>query len=325
MMKISCDIISDLLPLYYDDVCSLQSRELVKEHLKECRECAQMLSQFGRSAIEDNLIQERDNIVERHAQNIKRQFMLTGVLTASVVMIPVLVQLIVHLVTGYTFDWLFIALATLITLISMKIVPFVFEKGNEPLKLRRFSVSFVLLLLTLAASLRGEVLFFAVVPLLFGLVIILLLYLVKRKELSRFERRRSWMITFVMDGILVYVIVVSIRFYGMSFNWWAGCLLMLVCLMLPWVVFNSVRHIAASAYVRIGVYIIFGGLFLSLIESVSFWLTRDVLRLAFLGADLNVWGNEAVASANIFLLSIIACFVIGGALISVGLIRKRDS
>ena len=321
-MKISCDIISDLLPLYYDDVCSQSSRKLVEEHLEECEKCKQMLSLFGQSAIEDNLLQERDDIIERHAQKIKQQFLLTGVRTASVVMIPVLVQLIVHLVTGYAFDWLFIALAALITLISMKIVPFVFEEGNEPFKLKRFSVSFVLLLLTLAASLRGEVLFFAVVPLLIGLLVILLLYLVKRKELSRFERRRGWLITFVMDGILVYVIVVSIRFYGMNFNWWAGCLLMLVCLMLPWVVFNLARHVKADAFVRTGVYMIFGGLFLSLIESVSVWLARGVLRFAFLGADLAVWSNDAVASANIFLLSIVACCVVGGVLIGVGLVRR---
>ena len=323
MMKISCDIISDLLPLYYDDVCSHSSRKFVEEHLEECEACKQMLSLFGQSAIEDNLLQERDDIIERHAQKIKKQFMLTGVRTASVVMIPVLVQLIVHLVTGYAFDWLFIALATLITLISMKIVPFVFEEGNKPFKLKRFSVSFVLLLLTLVASLRGEVLFFAVVPLLIGLVIILLLYLVKRKELPRFERRRGWLITFVMDGILVYVIVVSIRFYGMNFNWWAGCLLMLVCLMLPWAVFDSARHVKASAYVRTGVYIIFGGLFLSLIESISFWLTRGVIRFAFLGANLTVWSNDVTASANIFLLSILVCAVVGGGLIGVGLRRKK--
>jgi hypothetical protein len=322
-MKISCDIISDLLPLYYDDVCSLQSRELIEEHLGECEQCRSMLSQFEQSTIEDNLLQERDDIIERHAQKIKQQFLLTGVRTASVVMIPVLVQLIVHLVTGYAFDWLFIALATLITLISMKIVPFVFEEGNEPFKLKRFSVSFVLLLLTLAASLRGEVLFFAVVPLLIGLLVILMLYLLKRKELSRFEKRRGWLITLIMDGVLVYVIVVSIRFYGMNFNWWAGCLLMLVCLMLPWIVFSAVRQIKADVFMRTGVYIIFGGLFLSLIESVSFWLTRGVIRFAFLGANLTIWNNDVIASANIFLLSILVCAVVGGGLIGVGLVRKK--
>ncbi len=38
-MKISCDIIRDLLPLYYDDVCSSDSRVMVEEHLACCDSC----------------------------------------------------------------------------------------------------------------------------------------------------------------------------------------------------------------------------------------------------------------------------------------------
>ena len=36
-MKITCNIIEDLLPLYVDDMVSEDSRKLVEEHLKECQ------------------------------------------------------------------------------------------------------------------------------------------------------------------------------------------------------------------------------------------------------------------------------------------------
>ena len=36
MSKISCDIIQDMLPLYYDEVCSADSRKMIEEHLQEC-------------------------------------------------------------------------------------------------------------------------------------------------------------------------------------------------------------------------------------------------------------------------------------------------
>ncbi|MHB1153879.1 MAG: zf-HC2 domain-containing protein [Eubacteriales bacterium] len=42
-MKISCEIIKDLLPLYHDDVCSEASRILVEEHLSECITCKEKL------------------------------------------------------------------------------------------------------------------------------------------------------------------------------------------------------------------------------------------------------------------------------------------
>ena len=38
-MKVNCEIIEDLLPLYVDNVCSKQSRQAVEEHLRECEKC----------------------------------------------------------------------------------------------------------------------------------------------------------------------------------------------------------------------------------------------------------------------------------------------
>lgn len=38
-MKISCEIIKDLLPLYYDGICGNDSKALVEEHLTSCDSC----------------------------------------------------------------------------------------------------------------------------------------------------------------------------------------------------------------------------------------------------------------------------------------------
>lgn len=43
-MKLSCKVIEDMLPMYYDKVCSEDSAALVEEHLKSCTHCSQMLS-----------------------------------------------------------------------------------------------------------------------------------------------------------------------------------------------------------------------------------------------------------------------------------------
>ncbi len=39
MSKVSCEIIKDLLPLYYDEVCSSESKKMVAEHLAGCNSC----------------------------------------------------------------------------------------------------------------------------------------------------------------------------------------------------------------------------------------------------------------------------------------------
>ena len=42
-MKLSCKVIEDILPMYYDGVCSDESATLVEEHLKECLRCSHVL------------------------------------------------------------------------------------------------------------------------------------------------------------------------------------------------------------------------------------------------------------------------------------------
>lgn len=42
-MKLPCELIRDLLPLYHDGVCNDVSKTLVKEHLNDCTACAQAL------------------------------------------------------------------------------------------------------------------------------------------------------------------------------------------------------------------------------------------------------------------------------------------
>ena len=46
-MRLSCEVIRDLLPLYYDEVCSKESSSLIEKHLAECPQCADELRTFG--------------------------------------------------------------------------------------------------------------------------------------------------------------------------------------------------------------------------------------------------------------------------------------
>lgn len=47
MSRVSCDVIQDLLPLYYDHVCSADTKALVEEHLADCPDCREVLSHMS--------------------------------------------------------------------------------------------------------------------------------------------------------------------------------------------------------------------------------------------------------------------------------------
>jgi hypothetical protein len=46
-MKVHCNVIRDLLPLYYDGVCSEESKALVEDHLPSCEACRKELELIG--------------------------------------------------------------------------------------------------------------------------------------------------------------------------------------------------------------------------------------------------------------------------------------
>lgn len=45
-MNYPCKLIQDLLPLYYDGVCSDESREIIEEHLSGCAECSRIFREI---------------------------------------------------------------------------------------------------------------------------------------------------------------------------------------------------------------------------------------------------------------------------------------
>lgn len=84
-MKIACEVIRDLLPLYHDDVCSQESRVLVEAHLDQCEACKEELSQYdieikGVNNMEESKIIK--NISQKWKKDKKNAF-LKGVTAVS--------------------------------------------------------------------------------------------------------------------------------------------------------------------------------------------------------------------------------------------------
>lgn len=55
-----CGIVKDLLPLYADDVCSIESKKLVSEHLAECESCQKELESYELDVIITENTQEKE-------------------------------------------------------------------------------------------------------------------------------------------------------------------------------------------------------------------------------------------------------------------------
>nr|WP_308743556.1 DUF3955 domain-containing protein [uncultured Anaerocolumna sp.] len=77
-MRLSCEVIRDLLPLYYDKVCSKESSSLIEEHLAECPQCLDELQKLKMNlenpTISDGKIKVMENISEKWKRDRRVSF-----------------------------------------------------------------------------------------------------------------------------------------------------------------------------------------------------------------------------------------------------------
>lgn len=101
-MKITCNIIEDLMPLYVDEVLSDDSCHLVEEHISSCESCKkelEMLKQEKPVFEKDIPAQITDIEVKKSFQGVRRAIVKKRILTACAAVVCVLAVLRV----GYYF------------------------------------------------------------------------------------------------------------------------------------------------------------------------------------------------------------------------------
>ena len=118
-MNKECEVIRDLLPLYADDVCSERSRELIEEHLHNCPECSAVLEKLRKNEIENNLREEKDQVIEYQAKRFKRRSATVGSVVSGLFMVPILICFIVNMATGSSLSWFYLVLGGLAIVASL--------------------------------------------------------------------------------------------------------------------------------------------------------------------------------------------------------------
>lgn len=80
-MKLTCEIVQDLLPLYEDNVCSPGSRAAVEEHLQECESCRTRREQArGLPEVEPE-VKEAAAMEKKKLSRVSRELWFRGLMT----------------------------------------------------------------------------------------------------------------------------------------------------------------------------------------------------------------------------------------------------
>lgn len=69
---VPCNVIVDLLPLYKEDICSEETKELVEEHLRSCEECRQLCDEATIPKPEKKAVPDEAETFKKIGKKVKK-------------------------------------------------------------------------------------------------------------------------------------------------------------------------------------------------------------------------------------------------------------
>lgn len=214
--KFPCGLVRDLLPLYRDNACGGDSRKIVEQHISECSECAEILEQLSDPVmddIEEKLSAETTAVLEKHHKKEHRTAVTAGLITAGILIIPLIVCLIINLASGNGLGWFYIVLTSLMTAASLTVVPMMSAEYKFSKTIGSFTVSVVWLLMSCCLYTGGTWLFIAAIPVIFGISMFCAPFVVRELPLPDCLKNRKTLIVVLWDFIWLFAMLGAICLY----------------------------------------------------------------------------------------------------------------
>ena len=259
-MKYNCDLISDLLPLYKDDICSEATRKIVEEHLGECPSCKKMFADMSDVTIDEKIVKEKDEVINSQAKFFKRKSALAGSIIALIFAVPILVCLVVNLATGAGLTWFFIVLAAILVAASLIVVPLMVPENKMFTTMASFAGSVLLLLGVICIYSRGNWFLVAASSTLFGLTRLFAPFIAYRRPVNAYIKNHkglavmgAYTVTFALMMFSIGLYVGMKDFFPMAFA--ISMPLVGIC----WAFFAIIRYLRSNACVKTGLCIASAG------------------------------------------------------------------
>lgn len=332
--KISCDVVQDLLPLYQDGACSEESKRTIEEHLRGCQKCQSVADCLKNTEVDDQLTEEKNDVLQRFAKKERKRTYTIGVVTAAVLMVPIIVCLICNLAVGHSLDWFFIVLASLAVFASITVVPMVVEKKAGLWTLLCFTGSLLLLLLVIVIYTGGSWFLLAAVPIIFGFSVLFAPYVLKKINLPSALANKKGLIAMIWDTLWLFAIIMVAGWASKDTAYWEIAIpITAYCIILPWALFLVIRygkHFGKASnskmhgLIKGGICTIIVGVYMTITNNVINSIIGGGTTWHFNNVNFKDWTTLAAVNANIWVISLISTVTVGLILIIVGLIVQKS-
>lgn len=319
-----CEIVQDLLPLYYDDVCTPSSRQLVQKHLEGCASCRTLYEQLQNDSVSRIIEQESHDVLERHVRKEKTAAYKAGLIISVFLLIPIIITLLVSVSSGMGLGVFSVVVPSMLLIAALTAVPLMTEQCRLTKSILTSVLALLLIIFFVNRMNGGGQFLFMAIPTIFGLSIPLFPIVIRGILLPPLLSEKKALITMVWDTAWLFLTIFIIcSRSGDTEGLRSGNIISLILMSGVWLIFLTARYLPANRWIKSSIISIITGLWTAFSNDVYVLATEQKHQLTILAADFTDWSTDLTINANIYLIILIVGIVLGVLLLAVGMIKQK--
>lgn len=326
MSNKECEIVQDLLPLYYDKACSEASCSFVEKHMAGCSDCQKIYNELQENNVDEVLAKESKGVLERHAKKERNAAYKAGVVIAAILLLPIVITFIVQLATGMGLGVFSVVTASMLLVAALTVVPLM-STNNRLLKCIFAGVTSLMLILFFVDRMNGGGNFLLwAIPTVFGISIVLFSIVICLVKLPPVLSDKKALITMTWDTLWLFLTMFIVYYHSGMAGIREGYTVAIVLMTGVWAVFLVIRYLPVHGLMRAGISTIISVIWVVFANDfLEFILYKDK-AIAISNMNLSDWSTDLSINGNVLFIILLSGCIIGVVLIGIGalLMRKKN-
>lgn len=322
-----CDVVQDLLPLYYDNACTSASKTMVEQHLVTCEKCKKTYEALQKTTIDTVMKNESKGILERHEKKERNMAYKAGIMIALLLLIPIAITFIVSMNSGGDLGVFAVLTASMLLVASLSVVPLLSKKRRMTKSILVGVIAILLIYFFVDRMNGGGEFIFWTIPTIFGLSIVLFPLVIRNITLPPILSDKKALITMAWDTLWLFLTIFEVcNHTGDVEGMRAGYMISLILMTGVWLIFLIARYLPVNVWIKAGIILIISCIWTAFTNDMYAYFIEQKKQLTILATNFSDWSNEICVNANIYTLILIFGGIVGGGLLIYGMInvqRKR--
>lgn len=242
-----CEIVQDLLPLYYDDVCSPSSKKFIQHHLEDCESCRKLYEELKNDSVDRIMAKETQGVLERHARKERTAAYKAGLIISVLLLIPVFITLLVSMATGDGLGVFSVVTASMMLIAALTVVPLMTSQKKLAKSILAGVAALLLIIFFVDRMNGGGQFLLLAIPTIFGLSLPLFPFVIREISLPPVLSDKKALITMIWDTAWLFLTIFIVcnqsgNLEGMR----DGSIVAVIMMAGVWLIFLTARYLPVN-------------------------------------------------------------------------------